>query len=271
MSKLRANGILMNYELAGEGECLVLVHGAGDSLRLWDAQVAEFSRCYRVLTYDIRGFGETELGEAEVDVSLLAADLRELLRALDIDYAFALGHSMGGRIALQLAIEQPEMVRALILSSSGIGVGPRPAGADERRRQLIEALERGDLETVAEQMTASSFSPGLNERDTALFERYKRIKLANDPRAFARVWLAVMQAPPPDVSRLSCPVLIIAGERDAFMSVEMAKAAQAAITGSRLKLLPTGHTPALEAPQEFSRIVFDFLAGVPDGRKGKES
>jgi len=269
--KLRANGILVNYELAGEGECLVLVHGAGDSLHLWDGQVPEFSRRYRVLTYDIRGFGETELGEAEVDVSLLAADLRELLRAVGSDRAFVLGHSMGGRIALQFAIEQPEAVRALVLSSSGVGVGARPPGADERRRQLIEALERGDLETAMEQMTASSFSPGLRERDPALFERYKRIKLANDPRAFARVWGAVMQAPPPDVSRISCPVLIIAGERDAFMSVDMARAAQAAIAGSRLELLPTGHTPALEAPERFNRIVLDFLAGVQDGREGKES
>ncbi len=271
MSKLRANGIVMNYELAGDGECLVLVHGAGDSLRLWDAQVAELSRNYRVLTYDIRGFGETELGDAETNVSLLAADLRELLRAAGIDRAFVLGHSMGGRIVLHLAIEQPEMVQALILSSSGIGVGARPPGADERRRQLIEALERGDLETVAEQMTAASFSPGLRERNPALFERYKQIKLANDPRAFARVWGAVMQAPPPEVRRFSCPVLIVAGERDAFMSVDMARAAQVAIAGSRLELLPTGHTPALEAPQEFNRIVLDFLAGVRDGRKGKES
>jgi 3-oxoadipate enol-lactonase len=271
VSKLRANGIVMNYELAGDGDCLVLVHGAGDSLRLWDVQVAELSRNYRVLRYDIRGFGETELGDAEINVSLLAADLRELLRAAGIDRAFVLGHSMGGRIVLHLAIEQPEMVQALILSSSGIGVGARPPGADERRRQLIEALERGDLETVAEQMTAASFSPGLRERNPALFERYKPMKLANDPGAFARVWGAVMQAPPPDVGLLSCPVLIIAGERDAFMSVDMARAAQAAIAGSRLELLPTGHTPALEAPQEYNRVVLDFLAGVRDGRKGKES
>jgi pimeloyl-ACP methyl ester carboxylesterase len=269
--RIRANGIMVNYDLAGQGDCLVLVHGAGDNLQMWYGQVSVFSQHYHVLTYDVRGFGETELPESEVGAELLATDLRELLRALGIDRAFVLGYSMGGRIALQLALDAPEIVRALVLANSGMGVGPRPPGAEERRRGLIEALERGDLETAAEQMTAASFSPGLKERDPALFERYKRIKLANDPRAFARVWRAVMQSPPPDVSRLSCPVLIVAGERDAFMSVQMARAAQAAIAGSRLKLLPTGHTPALEGPQEFNRIVLDFLAGVRNGREGKES
>lgn len=271
MPKLPANGVLINYELAGEGDTLVLIHGAGDSLRMWDGQVPRFSRRYRVLTYNVRGFGESQLGDTEIDVSLLAADLRELLRALGIDHAFVVGHSMGGRVALQFAIEQPEMVRALVLSNSGVGLGARPPGADERRRGLIDALERGDLEAVAERMTAASFSPGVKERDPALFEGYKRIKLANDPHSFARVWGAVMQSPPADIDRLSCPVLIIAGERDQFMSVDMARAAQVAIPGSRLALLPTGHTPALEAPQEYSRIVLDFLADVEGKREGKES
>jgi 3-oxoadipate enol-lactonase len=260
--KVRANGITMNYELVGEGDCLVLVHGAGDNLRMWYEQTPVFSKRYRVLAYDVRGFGETECPDAEVSVSLLATDLRELLRTLGVDRAFVLGYSMGGRIALQLALDEPSMARALIMANSGVGLGPRPPGADERRRGLIEALERGDLETVAEHMTASSFSPGLKERNAALFERYKEIKLANDPHCFARVWATVMQSPPPDVSRLSrlaCPVLIVAGDNDAFMSLESARLTQAAIPGSRLEVLPSGHAAALEAPDDFNRVILDFL------------
>ena len=71
-----------------------------------------------------------------------------------------------------------------------------------------------------------------------------------------------MQSPPPDVSRLACPVLIVAGENDAFMSVEAARLTHAAIPGSRLEVLSTGHAAALEAPEEFNRIVLDFLAEV---------
>lgn len=260
--KIRANGIMMNYELTGTGECLVLVHGAGDNLGMWYGQVPVFSREYRVLTYDVRGHGETECPPSPVDMPLLAADLRELVRALDVDRAFVLGYSMGGRIGLQLALDEPAMMRALIMSNSGVGLGAPPPGAAERRQSLIAALQRGDLETVSEQMTAFSFSPGLKERDPALFERYKRVKLVNDAQSFARVWGSMAQAQPPDLSRLSCPVLLIAGERDAFTPLESARLTHAAIPGSRLEILPTGHAAALEAPDEFNRIVLDFLADI---------
>ena len=262
--KVRANGIEVNYELAGEGDCLVLIHGAGDSLGMWRDQVSALSGRFRVLTYDIRGFGGTELPDGDVGVDGLAADLRELLRALDIESAYLVGYSMGGRIALQLAVETPVMVRALVLANSG--VAPASPEGRERRRVLIEALERGDAASVAERMTELSFSPGLRERDPALFQRYREIKLANKPRSFARVWSAVMQSPPPDVSRLACPVLIIAGERDSFVPLASARATQGSIRGSRLEILPTGHAAALEAPAEFNELVLDFLSQLDGNR-----
>lgn len=264
--RIRANGIAMNYELTGEGDCLVLIHGAGDNLGMWYGQTPVFSRAYRVLAYDVRGHGGTECPAMPVDMPLLAADLRELMRALGIGSAFLLGYSMGGRIGLQLALDEPSMVRALVLSNSGIGLGPPSAGAAERRQRLIAALQQGDLETVSDQMATLSFSPGLKERDPALFQRYKAIKLANDAQSFARVWGSMAQAQPPDLSRLSCPVLIIAGEHDAFTPLESARLTHAAIPGSRFEVLPTGHAAALEAPEGFNRIVLRFLADAR--RKG---
>lgn len=260
--KVRANSITIEYELTGEGDCLVLIHGAGDNLAMWYGQVPVFSRQYRVLTPDVRGHGETECPETPVDMPLLASDLRELLRALSIESAFVLGYSMGGRIGLQLALDEPSMVKALIMANSGIGMNTPPPEAVERRQSLMAALARGDLETVSEQMTTSSFSPGLKERDPELFERYKQIKLANDARSFGRVWGSMASAQPPELSKLSCPVLIVAGEQDAFMPLESLRAMHAALRSSRLEILPTGHAAALEAPDEFNRIVLDFLANV---------
>jgi len=266
--RVRANGIVMNYEVVGQGECLALVHGAGDSLHMWYEQVPVLSRRFRVLTYDVRGFGETELPESEVGLEVLAEDLHQLLRGLAVDGAFVLGYSMGGRIALQLALDHPDLVRALILANSGVGATPPAPEAVERRESLFALLERGDLEAVAEQMTAASFSPGLKERDPARFQRYKAIKLRNDPRRFARVWGALATAPPPELGRLSCPVLIIAGERDSFLTLDAARAAHAAIPNSRLEVLPTGHAAAIEAPADFNRIVEEFLGGAAGRAEG---
>jgi len=266
--RVRANGIVMNYEVVGQGECLALVHGAGDSLHMWYEQAPVLSRRFRVLTYDVRGFGETELPESEVGLGVLTEDLHRLLRALAVDGAFVLGYSMGGRIALQLALDHPDVVRALILANSAVGATPPAPEAVERRKSLFALLERGDLEAVAEQMTASSFSPGLMERDPARFQRYKAIKLQNDPRRFARVWGALATAPPPELGRLSCPVLVIAGERDSFLTLDAARAAHAAIPNSRLEVLPTGHAAAIEAPADFNRIVEEFLAGAAGRAEG---
>ena len=129
-------------------------------------------------------------------------------------------------------------------------------------------LERGDLEAVAEQMTAASFSPGLKERDPARFQRHKAIKLQNDPRRFARVWGALATAPPPERGRLSCPVLIVAGERDSFVTLAAARATHAAIPSSRLEVLPTGHAAAIEAPADLNRIVREFLTGIGSRAEG---
>ncbi len=260
--KVRANGININYEITGDGDCLVLIHGAGDNLAMWWAQVPAFSRHYRVLTLDVRGHGETDCRETPVDMRLLASDLRELLRALEIDRAFVLGYSMGGRIGLQLALDEPAMVRALILANSAVPFKPPAPAAVERRQRLMAALQQGDLETVSDQMATLSFSPGLKERDPQLFEKYKNIKMRNNAASFAHVWGAMAPARPPDLGRLACPVLMIAGEYDAFTPLESAQATHEAILGSRLEVLPTGHAAALEAPDEFNRIVLDFLEEV---------
>ena len=91
-----ANGISMNFELIGSGKCLTLIHGAGDNLNAWFNQVPAFSQHYRVLTYDVRGHGQTELPEGELTTEIWVDDLYAILKALNISETFLLGHSMGG-------------------------------------------------------------------------------------------------------------------------------------------------------------------------------
>ena len=261
--KIRAKGIEMNYELSGEGECLVLIHGFSDNMNMWYNQVPELAKQCRVLTYDVRGFGQTERTRDRYSMELFADDLYELLRALDVKSACVLGYSMGGRIALEFALNHPEFMRGLIFANSGMGGAPSPE-MEERRTMMMGVLEMGDIEIISEIMTVASFSPGFEERNPAAFRRYKDIKMQNDPSAYREIAQMMIEAlaGAPDWSRLKCPVLIIAGERDGLMETGVAELMKDSISDAVLEKLPTGHAAAIETPEEFNQLVLDFMKGL---------
>jgi len=258
--KIKANGIEMNYELTGEGDCLVLIHGFSDNLNLWYNQVPAFSEHCRLLTYDVRGFGKTEVRGGTYSMGLFAEDLRALLEALDIGSACVLGYSMGGRIAFEFAQMFPEMTTGLIFANSGIGETPSQE-MQERRQMMVEVLQQGDMEVIAELMTEASFSPGLKDRNPTAYERYKSIKMQNDPSEY----LAIMQAivgsidSPADFGSLACPTLVIAGDQDGFMSVSLGEAMRDAIPDAEMHVLPTGHAAAIEESEAFNLVVLGFV------------
>lgn len=258
--KIRANGIYMNYEIKGDGENLVMIHGMGDNLNMWYHQIPVFSKSFRVITYDVRGFGKTESPEGEYSTLVFADDLGELMKALGVRSGYFLGYSMGGRIALELAIKYPELVKALIIANSSFGLIPPSPQSIERRRAMLPLLESGDMKAVAETMTTSAFSPGFRTRNPAEFDRYMKVKLQNTPEGQARVLRSMVKpSGPSDLSKVKCPVLMIAGDSDANMNLEDSRQAQKAIAGSKLLILHTGHASAIESPQEFNSAVIEFL------------
>lgn len=277
--KVRAGGIEISYELAGEGDALVLIHGFTDNLGMWYNQVPAFASRFKVLRYDVRGHGETETPRGGFSMDLLVADLRALLAALEIERACLLGYSMGGRIALQFALEHPESTAALVFANSGVrGAGSQLTEAQvaelvERRRQMAEMLATGDIEVIAEGMTERSFSPGMKQRDPATFQRYKEIKLRNDPSHYPAILEGLVQAmaSPPDLTELRCPALIIAGDRDHFMAVEEARAMEKAIRDATVVVLPTGHAAAIQAPQAFNQAVLDFMSRLERVKAGNSA
>jgi len=263
--KIECNGISMHYEVMGKGSNLVLIHGAGDNLDMWYHQVPVFSQNYRVITYDIRGFGKTSGSVIDYSMSLLADDAYQLMKSIDVAEGYFLGYSMGGRIALELAINNSEMVKGLILANSSISpVTPSPENI-ERRQVTIELLEKGDMPRAAEMMTTSAFSPGFKSKHPEEFDRYMKVKLQNKPDNVARVMhMLGSSRVPSDVSKIQCPVLLIVGEKDFYMGVEQGKQAQGMLTNSELVILPTGHAAAIELPDKFNKEVKDFLRRVKD-------
>jgi len=260
--KITANGILMHYSSAGEGENLILIHGACDNLTMWDNQVPAFSSRYRVITYDVRGHGETESGVG-MSPSPVFEDLCEFMQALEVKRAYILGYSMGGLIAANLAATHPEMVKALILVSSAAGFSSPPAQEDFRV-QMRRLIENGNMADLARVLTDRCFREGFKLINPARYEYYLRVKMRTKLENLKGMFQP--QQTPFDLGRLQnicCPTLLVAGKYDMIVPLQLICQAQKAIPGASLEVLQTGHASMLEEAEQFNTLILNFLSQFP--------
>jgi len=270
--KIKANGISINYALNGQGPCLVLIHGFSDNMTMWFNQVPVFSKRYQVLTYDVRGHGHTETPKGNFSMDLFAEDLNGLMTELKIEKACVLGYSMGGRIGLEFALKYPQKITGIVFANSGVAAPdaqPSPKEMEEmmkRRQEMMAIFESGNIETISEVMTERSMSPGFKEKAPDIFNRYKLLKMQNNPANYQGIMQAMASGmtSPPDLTKLTCPALIIAGEHDGFMAVSAVESMKKAIKNATAVIFPTGHAAAIEAPEDFNKAVLDFMAKLPN-------
>ncbi|MFC2033915.1 alpha/beta fold hydrolase [Chloroflexota bacterium] len=262
MMKIQANNISMNYEITGDRQYLTLLHGMGDNMNIWYQQVPAFSRHYRVLNYDIRGHGQTELPEGELDTDLWTEDLYALLRALNINKTILLGYSMGGGIAIRFTLDHPDMVSALVISGGGGGGEPEPKSEDEllaieaHRQKRLKAVNEEGLKFLFKG-ARNIFSPGFVDKNPEVFEKYKEIILQNTSEQYIRVTEKMGQRPdrPTDLSKITCPTLMISGEFDPYRR----PGNNNSTPNAKFIMIPTGHPTFLEQPEEFNDFVLKFL------------
>lgn len=256
---IKVNGISLNYSVADDkGKWLTMLHGAQDNLDVWWNQIPVLSKKYRVLTLDWRGHGDTETPAVDHPFELLVKDLYELWKALGIKETYLLGHSMGGGIVVRAALAHPEIVKALIMTNSGVS---RKQSSNEENEQLMQ-MRRQRWDHIEKY----GFWPYPdNQKLTPAEQKYKEMKMRNDPRKYVRMIRTLDRSgPPPDTSNMNMPTLIISGELDDLGGPSSGKVTQSLIAGSKLVVLPTGHTPHIEQPDMFNKTLIDFLDGLPD-------
>lgn len=257
-------GARFYYEMAGEGAPLVLVHAGITDGRMWDEQFFAFAEHYRVVRYDRRGFGRTEMTPGPFSHH---RDLYELLKFLSIEEAFLLGCSQGGKTVLDLALEHAEMVRALVLVASAVSgfvfAGELPAQSAE----LEEADERGDVARVNElelQIWVDGPHRTPSEVDSRLRERVREMNLI---ALSASSGLSSEKALEPvaagRLEEISVPTLVIIGDLDTPKTVAAAEVLAEKIYGAQKVVIQgTAHLPNMERPEEFNRQVLAFLKGL---------
>lgn len=263
--RIALGDVSLNVEESGEGDVLVLIHGLGNSLHLWDPVVTPLSNHHRVVRYDVRGFGESDKPAGPYSTAMFADDLRALLDSLSIATAHVLGISMGGVIAQQFALSYPERLRSLILASTSSEVGEKPSAAWQRLAAAIE--RRGFDERSAD--ASRAFGSEFVARHPQVVRDVALQNARNDPRAYAAAARAVADYNFTEALRnLRVPVLLLQGLDDRMTPPGGAVRMRRALPRARLLMVEAaGHNLPIEMPALFAHTVAAFTGGIELSRR----
>ncbi len=254
MAEAQINGIRIRYDATGDGPVMLLTHGYSATGRMWAPQIEALKDRYRIITWDMRGHGETESPDdpAQYSEALTLADMVGLLEFLGEDTAVVGGLSLGGFMSLAFHLVHPEVVRALVLCDTGPGYR-----SPEARAGWTRAVEKRALDLETRGMDALGSSSEV--RATARHHRS-----AQGLAHAARGSLAQFDARIIDhLPEIRVPTLVIVGERDEpFVGASEYMAAK--IPGARLEVIPgAGHAANLDNPDHFNRVLNAFLDSLP--------
>jgi pimeloyl-ACP methyl ester carboxylesterase len=272
MPVVNIEGVDINYLDEGKGHPIMLIHGFSSNLYSWDEQMPALLGKYRVVRYDCRAHGKSEspADPAAYSQEILVREALGLLDVLRIERAFVCGHSMGGNVALHMAINHPDRVDASIVACTGSG-SSEDDGFKKRFKAIAEMLDRGELERFTETLlNAPSFSVFGRLRPDIL-EKQKGWLLGNDAEGLAKTIRGVQMKRPSimsleeELKNMNVPSLILVGEED-MPCTEPAYFMRKHIPRSKLVVFPkTGHILNLERPADFNREVMAFLSAVESG------
>ena len=251
---------LINYEIAGEGTPLVLIHGWAQDLSIWDDQVREFARLQRVIRYDRRGYGKsTGFADASAD----AMDLRILLDSLGIQSAQLLGLSAGSRAAINFAVAFPDRVKALVIYGQALLPGFTPAPDGPTPVMMLRAVaQKHGLDSAGKVLMAHPLSwtphgrPEIQNRLKTLWARYSGQDLLDPKPESGRVPHATLD----QVAGIRIPTLVISGDHDLPLFLQVADTLVRRIAGAQRVVIPdAGHGAHFAQPAKFNAAVLRFL------------
>ena len=262
-STAEVHGARLAYEVVGEGEPLVLVHAGIADMRMWDPQVGPFAESRRVVRYDMRGFGKSP---AVAGPFSHHDDMRGLLDALGVGRAAIVGSSMGGKVAIDFALENPDRVVALVLVASPVGGfepdTPRPEEWDE----MVAADEAGDLERLSElevrkwvdgpQRGPDAVDPAVRDLVTEM----NLIALRNEESGLLGDERELEPLAAGRLGEIQAPTLVVVGELERPEILAAADLLAGEVPGAeKVVMRGTAHLPSMERPEEFNALVMEFL------------
>jgi 3-oxoadipate enol-lactonase len=250
-----------HYRIEGtnDGPVVTLSHPLGATLDLWDGQAAALEDRYRVLRYDVRGHGASDVPPGPYTLEQMAGDLYAVLQAEHIASTHFVGLSMGGLIGMTAALTWPRAIESLVLcdTTSCYGAAIRAMWDD----RIHAAESQGMTDALIERTMEIWFTPAFRERHKATVDRVRAMLRGTDPRGYVGAVQAIADVDLTErLGAITCPTLVVVGERDAGTPPAMARAIHERIHGSRLLVLPdAAHCSVVERAAEFNRALLAFL------------
>lgn len=254
------NDIDVAWFEVGRGEPLILIHGLADDHRAWRRALPGLMLRHRVVLYDLRGHGGTSLGRPDGTLKQLGADLASLMDSIGVDSAHIAGFSLGGTVAMRVAIDHPERVHRLVLVATSSRVGRTAADWYRQRGDMVER-DDPELRVTLDRDAADVYAESPSKLEEGLLIRRQS---TSDPRGYGNACaaMAALSSAPldPELGRISAPTLVVASELDRHCPPKAAEIIAAGIKGSRLEVIPgAGHPIPVEKPRELADAINAFL------------
>jgi len=274
MPFVKSDGVRLYYEEAGKGTPIIFVHEFSGDFRSWEAQMRHFSRRYRCVAFNARGYPPSDVPASASRYSPQQAtlDIVSLMRHLAIGRAHVVGCSMGAYTTLRFGMSRPR--RALSLTAIGAGAGSDPATHKPFLKQsaaTARRFEEGGLAAAAQPYRNAANRIQLENKDPRAFREFFRHFAGHSALGHARTIRGVqmrrrpLRALGPQFARLAVPLHLVVGDEDES-SLDTGVFLKRACPAARLTIVPaTGHLVNVEEPALFNRLTEQFLAMVDSG------
>lgn len=248
------------YDVLGDGPPVILVHGLGLNRHMWQWQLDALTPHFRIVQYDLLGHGESDKPPGPYRMTQMTDQIADLMTTIEIERAALVGFSLGGLIVQAFALAHPQKVSALgVLNSAHART---PEQRDSIMRRVRQAEESGPEATVSEALERW-FTQEFTERNPAVPNQVREWVRANDASVYPALYRLLADADiglETSIAAINCPVLVLAGEKDAGNSPQMARQMAKTMPNARAAILPgLKHMALAEDPAAVNALLLPFL------------
>ena len=260
--KIKINGMTMNYVERGNpaGTPVIFVHGFPFSLETWEPQMRALPNHFRAIAYDVRGHGQSDVGDGQYSIEFFVDDLISLMDHLVIKKTIVCGLSMGGYIALRAVERHPERFNGLVLCDTKSE--PDSDEGKVKRAASLKSVKTNGVDPFAEGFVKAVFAESTFRDNPAIVEKVKSIIKTSSPIGIGGTLLALACRTDTTavLSKLALPTLILCGEHDTLTTSKDAEFMHSRIKDSAMHLIPkSAHLSNMENSSVFNEKLLSFL------------